>query len=459
MSTIRWRRLLPLAIAVVLVGGIFLWGYQQYTVRKKLEVSLNNKYYRSFYDLLENVQNVEVLLSKVLVAQAPEQDSKIFTEIWQRANAAQANLNQLPLTDIATGRTSKFLTQVGDYSFTLLQKVAAGQPKCQKDWNTLQTLYRQTSTLNTELQDTERRIAEGKLYLGELAQQTGRVVQKEGPKLANGNFQKIEDNLKSFPTLIYDGPFSDKLEEKSAKGITGAKINVFQAKTRILGLIEHRPGTKYMVEGIRRIEGKIPAFQADLISTSGSSGGKERLSVAVSRQGGKLLWYTLSRKVASNKITLAEAREKAAQFLSEKGYKNVTPIYYEQGMGMVVFNFAATQNGVTLYPDQIKVTVALDNGQILGIEATDYLMTHHQRILPKPVLTLTQAREKLSPHLTKISSGRLTLIPRGTANEVLAYEFRGELDQDTFLIYINTSNGNEEQVLRLVRNKEGILSF
>jgi len=374
MSTIRWRRLLPLVTAVVLVGGIFLWGHQQYSVRKQLEVSLNNKYYRSFYDLLDNVQSVEVLLSKALIAQAPDQDSKILSEIWQRANAAQANLNQLPLTDITTGRTSKFLTQVGDYSFTLLQKIADGQPKSQKDWNTLQTLYKQTSNLDTELQDTERRIAEGKLYLGELARQTGRAVRKEGPKLANGNFQKIEDNLKSFPTLIYDGPFSDKLEEKTAKGITGAKINIFEAKARILGLVEHRPGTKYVMEGIRKIEGKIPAFQADLISTSGSSGEKERLSVAVSRQGGKLLWYTLSRKVASNKMTLAEARKKAADFLSEKGYRNVTPIYYEEGAGMAVFNFAATQNGVTLYPDQIKVTVALDNGQILGIEATNYLI-------------------------------------------------------------------------------------
>ena len=459
MSTIRWRRLLPLVIAVVLLGGLFLWGQQQYTVRKQLEVSLNNKYYRSFYDLLENVQNVEVLLSKVLVAQAAEQDSKIFTQIWQRANAAQANLNQLPLPDITTGRTSKFLTQVGDYSFMLLQKVAASQPKCQKDWDTLQTLYKQTSSLNTELQDTERKIAEGKLYLSELAQQTSRVVQKEGPKLANGNFQEIEDNLKSFPTLIYDGPFSDKLEERTARGITGAKINVFQAKARVLELVEHRPGTKYMVEGIRKTEGKIPAYQADLISTSASSREKERLSVAVSRQGGKLLWYTLSRKVASNKITLAEAREKAVKFLSEKGYINMIPIYYEQGAGMVVFNFTATQNGVTLYPDQIKVTVALDNGQIFGIEATDYLMTHHQRIIAKPGLTLAQAKGKLSSHLTKIGGGRLTLIPRGTDNEVLAYEFRGELEHDTFLIYINAANGKEEQVLRLVRNKEGILSF
>jgi len=137
----------------------------------------------------------------------------------------------------------------------------------------------------------------------------------------------------------------------------------------------------------------------------------------------------------------------------------MTPIYYEQGAGMVIFNFAATQNGVILYTDQIKVTVALDNGQILGIEATDYLMTHHQRVIAKPSLTLAQARGKLSPHLTRINSGRLTLIPKETANEVLAYEFRGELNQDTFLIYINASNGKEEQVLRLVRNKEGILSF
>jgi len=86
-------------------------------------------------------------------------------------------------------------------------------------------------------------------------------------------------------------------------------------------------------------------------------------------------------------------------------------------------------------------------------------MTHHRRTLPVPRLMPSQARAKLSTHLKNVSGGRLVLIPAGAEQEKLTYEFRGQLDNDTFLIYINALNGKEEQVLRLVRNQEGILSF
>ena len=457
MHRSRWRWLLPSVIGVVLLGSFFYWSYQQFTIRKQLEIALSNKYYCAFYDLLENVQNVEVLLSKVLVAQAPEQDSKIFTEIWQRANAAQTNLNQLPLPDITMGRTSKFLTQVGDYSYSLLGEVAAGESKNEKDWENLRKLYKQTSALNTELQDMERKIAEGKLYMSELVRQTGWLIRREGPKLANGNFQEMEKHLKNFPTLIYDGPFSDHLEKRTPKGLTGKKISAAQAGDHALQFIDRHPGTNYTVARTRTSEGKIPAYHVEIASPPPQA--NQRITVAISRQGGRLLWYASARDIGKDKISIAAAREKARKFLVQKGYQNMAPIYYEQGSGLAIFNFAAMQDGIILYPDQIKVTVALDNSQVLGVEATGFLMTHHRRTLPIPRLMPSQARAKLSAHLKNISGGRLVLIPAGMEQEKLTYEFRGQLDNDTFLIYINALNGKEEQVLRLIRNKEGILSF
>lgn len=452
----RW--LLPSIIAVLLIGGLSYWGYQQFNVRKQLEIALNNKYYRTFYDLLENVKNVEVLLSKVLVAQAPEQDSAIFTEIWQRANAAQANLNQLPLPDIVMGRTSKFLTQVGDYSYSLLNKTAEGKAKDSEEWLTLSKLYQQTSALNTELQDMEKKIADGKLYLNELARQTDKVMRKEGPKLANGNFQQIEEHLKSFPTLVYDGPFSDHLEKTSPKGLTGKNISAAQAGSLALQFIDRLPDTNYTVEKIRKSEGKIPSYHVEIASRPQQPG--ERITVALSQQGGHLLWHTSDRIIdKNNKINIVEAREKARLFLNQKGFQDMMYTYYEQGGGAAIYNFAATQNGIILYPDQIKVTVALDNGQILGTEAESFVMTHHKRELPAPRLTPSQARSKLSSHLKNISGGRLVLIPTNTNQEKLTYEYRGQLDNNTFLIYINALDGKEERVLRLIRNSEGILSL
>lgn len=454
------RRLIIFAAAlgVILAGSLGFWGYHQFTVRRQLETALTNKYYRSFYETINHIQNVEVLLSKLLVAQAPEVDSRILLEIWQRANAAQANLNQLPLPDVSLGRTAKFLTQVGDYAYSLSKKVSAGEEKSSKDWETLKQLYRQASTLNTDLQDIERQIAAGKLYLSELSRQTGRVLQHKDAALAGRSFQKIEEDMKGVPTLIYDGPFSDHLEKTAPKGLTGEKITVDQARKKALEFIDRAyPAENYAVERVLPSKGKIAAHLVEIASRVPTF--HEKITVAVSETGGHVLWYANNRNVGERKIDLAGAKEKAAKFLAGRGYADMVPTYYEQGGGMAIFNFAATQNGVLLYPDQVKVSVALDNGQVLGLEAAGYYMTHHPRDLPRPGITPLEARKKLSPQLTNVAGGRLVLIPAGTEEEKLAYEFRGELDNDTFLIYINAQTGKEEQVLRLVRNPEGVLTL
>ncbi|MEW6425543.1 MAG: PepSY1/2 domain-containing protein, partial [Bacillota bacterium] len=242
------------------------------------------------------------------------------------------------------------------------------------------------------------------------------------------------------------------------KELTGGKITADQAGKKALEFIDRRyPPENYVVERVSINKGKIRAYNVDIASRLLSF--QEKAAVALSETGGHVLWYTNARNVGKQSLSLEQAREKAKEFLIRRGYRDMLPTYYEHGGGVAIFNFAATQNGVILYPDQIKVTVALDNGQVLGMEAAGYLMNHHRREIPRPRLTAAQARAKLSPHLKNITGGHLAVIPIGTDQEKLVYEFRGQLDNDTFLVYINALDGKEEQVLRLVRNREGILTL
>lgn len=449
--------LLPLAVAVAVAGYLGYWGYQQLTVRRQMETALNNKYQRSFYGLLENVQNMEVLLSKSLVARGPEQDGRIFMELWQRSNAAQADLSQLPLTEVQVNRTAKFLTQVGDYSHSLLTHVAGGGEKTKEQWDTLNRLYRQSADLNSELHSIEASIAGGKLYLGELTGAAGRRIQRRGVQLADGQFQTVERHMQSFPTLVYDGPFSDHLEKTTARGLSGGKIDAARARSVAVQALSANPHTDYVVQRVTQSRGKIPFYRVEIAARPARGG--EGVSVAVSNQGGHLLWLADSRSPGRAVWSIPRARAAALGYLKEHGFGAMKPVYYEKRQGLAVFNFAATQNNVVLYPDQVKVTVALDNGQVTGLEATDYWLNHRPRDLPRPALSREAARSRLSPRLQRVSGGSLVLIPTPAGGEKLAYEFRGELGADSFLIYIDALDGREDQVLRLVRSGEGVLTL
>ena len=81
--------------------------------------------------------------------------------------------------------------------------------------------------------------------------------------------------------------------------------------------------------------------------------------------------------------------------------------------------FAATQNGVILYPDLIKVEVALDSGGVVGFDQTAYLTNHIDRSLKTPLFSEREAKEALKGGI-ETKAPRLTVIPLVGAREILA---------------------------------------
>ena len=71
--------------------------------------------------------------------------------------------------------------------------------------------------------------------------------------------------------------------------------------------------------------------------------------------------------------------QKEKEFLNNHGFKDMKETYYLKQDGIVTINYAYTQNNVVIYSDLIKVKIALDNGEVLGIETTGYLNNHTQR--------------------------------------------------------------------------------
>ncbi|GBF35684.1 spore germination protein YpeB [Desulfocucumis palustris] len=454
MKDKKW--MLSLTLGLVLVAALGFWGYRQADARRTMEAALNNKYQRAFYDLTTHVQNMEVLLSKTLVGQETRQDTFLLMNLWQEADAAQKELGQIPVPDGLMTRTMKYLTQVGDYANTLAKQTIDGKPKTDEQWRTLRYLYSQSSGLNEELHNIESHVADGRLTLSELTTQTRKGLRKEGPQLANNNLQTLDKKMQQFPTLIYDGPFSDHLADKKPLGITGDSINADQARSKALGFIDRRGNKDYVANVVHTQKGRTPSYQVDITSCPVRE--NERITAAISRQGGNVLWMLNSRAIGDKKVSLESAGDRAAKFLAGKGFKNMQSTYHEVQDRLAIYNFAATQGGVVLYPDLVKVSVALDTGQVVGFEASNYWDSHRDRKISAPRLTLAQARKKLSPHLEGVSGGRLALIPLSPDTETLTYEFKGNLGKDVFLVYINADNGREERLLRVVDTEEGVLT-
>ena len=170
---------------------------------------------------------------------------------------------------------------------------------------------------------------------------------------------------------------------------------------------------------------------------------------------GIVTWFTDTRQVEAARIQRDEAIERAKAFLERIGYKGMDATYSSIEFNIATIPFVAVVDGVRVYPDMVKVQVALDNGDILGFDAVGYIMNHSDdRVVQKPRLSEDEARERVNSELD-VQTTRLALIPSFSDEDTLCYEFLGKYGTDDYIVYINALTGEEERILKVINLPQG----
>jgi spore germination protein len=440
-------------IAILALIGVSLWGYYQSRRLRDMQILMSNQYNRAFVDLTDSVDNVEVLMAKSLITSTPVSTSKMLGEIWRQSNLAQTNIGQLPISPPVLEKTSNFLTQAGDMAFALNTKTMNGVPLSEKEYGALKKLHGYAVSLQKSLQGIENQINNGKLSWGNFKTKglSLNMTNKSNPQ-AN-QFQNIDKNFQEYPTLIYDGPYSDHMLNTKPMGLANKKVTVAEARTIAINFIG-----KNKVKDVKQLEsnnlGNIKTYRFNVLYNNS----KEPAEVDVTQQGGQVYMMLKNRPIGRETIDMNKAKKMAQDFLVSKGFKNMIDTYYQKVDGTAVISYAYRQNGVNVYPDLVKVKIALDDGEIIGLEDKGYLYNHRARNIPATTLTIEQARAKINNKINIVRQGR-AIIPTDFKTEKYCYEFMGKVDDRDFIVYINALTGAEEDVLMLVNTPNGTLTM
>ncbi|NLJ77847.1 MAG: germination protein YpeB [Tissierellia bacterium] len=444
-----------LALALILAVG---WGYGEYRNKNQLGIALENHYQRLFFDIKKHVENVQVNLSKALVSQSRDQNVLLLSQIMNEAYFAQDKLGQMPVTHAETSKTEKFLNQVADYSFELIKSHLDGKALTKEQRKALGNLRGNSATFNEELAKLQSELADRDFMMSSLNKRQSKKVREGNEKILMTSIGSVEQNMAETPELIYDGPFSDQMINRKPVGLSGGNVSKEQAKMAAKRFFGEKRVNKItsFEEGKNAADMRIPAHTFNIEPANASK--ELAVYIGVTRQGGKVLWMANSRPVSKANISIDQAQDKALKFLKNKGFDNMEPNYYLKSDNTVLFNFAAKEKDVTIYPDLVKVKVALDNGEAVGFDASSYYLNHRgDRNIEKAKITSKEARSKIRTNYD-INSIRLALIPKGK-EEVLCYEFKGKYEGSDYIIYINALDGKEEQILQLIKDDNGTLTF
>ena len=402
------------------------------------QTQLQYGYMRAVEDLSLSLDNIKTTLSKGFYSNSPTMMTQLSAKLWSEASAAKAALAQLPVEELNLEQTYKFLSQVGNYSKSLSEKFSGGEELSGDEKENLKTLYGYAEDLSNKMWQMERRIENGELSFTDINTSGAQSVS------VTEGFTDFEEGFSNYPTLIYDGPFSDHILEKEPLMVKGKQeVTKEQAAEKA----KQASGADSLVisdeEG-----GKMPSYVFENTNTV----------VSVTKQGGFFSYMLKYRSVGEPSLSATQATAVAKDYMKTLGIENMTETYYELNGGMCICNFAGTQNGVVLYTDLIKIGVALDDGEILSFDARGYITNHTTRDLDTPSITEEEAAAKLSKTLN-IMETNLCVIPSDGMNERYCYEFLcTEPDGKQVLVYINADSGEEEQILLLQISGNGRLT-
>ncbi len=437
-------RIISYLVAVIAVVGIM--AAQGAGNVNSLKQRIKTDMSRSVEDLSAGLESIKNTLDKGIYAGTPPMMSHLSQKLLSDASAAKISLSQLPVSELHLENTYKFLSQVGNYASGMAKRCSAGETLSNEDKENLKKLAGYAKTLSDNMWSVEQRINSGELSYEKTSGELNGTENERQPRYITEGFTEFEEGFDSYPTLIYDGPFSDHILEKEPLMLKNAEeVSLSDAQA----MAEKASGKTGLYHSeLADEQGKMPSYVFS----------EDSVTVSVTKNGGYLSYMTNYRKVENRSLSAENAVKKAEIFLSTIGINDVTDTYYEINENICTINFAATKGDITFYTDLIKVSVAMDNGEILGADCRGYLVNHTDRALEAPKLSKVKASESVSD-LLSINKVKLCVIPSEGLNEHYCYEFSCTAENGgQVLTYINADNGYEEQILLLKISENGTLT-
>ncbi|MDQ0225078.1 germination protein YpeB [Bacillus sp. 7586-K] len=438
-----------IGLLTVAVVGTGYWGYKEHQEKDAVLIQAENNYQRAFHDLTYKIDQLHDQIGATLAMNSKDSLSPALVDVWRLSSEAQSNVGQLPLTLLPFNKTEEFLAGISDFTYRTAVRDLDNEPLSDDEYKSLKSMYKQSANIQEELRNVQHLVIENNLRWMdvELALASG---QKQMDNTIIDGFKTVEENVGAYSEANSD-PTLTMMKTSAAKGfnhLEGKEITSKEAKQIAKQFVEN---------GVKDINvtknGDGSSYEFYSVSMHDKKNNID-LNMDITKKGGHPIYLVQNRDIKENKISLNDATNKARNFLEKHGFKDLDLFESAQYDNVGVFSFVSIYNGVRIYPDAIRMKVALDNGEVIGFSARDYLAAHKKREIPKPKITRDDAAKKLNPSL-EVQEDRLALIMNEFGEEILCYEFLGTIDEDSYRIFINAENGSEEKVEKL-KNPEPI---
>ncbi|MDP4152831.1 MAG: germination protein YpeB [Bacillota bacterium] len=438
-------RIISVCVAVVVVTAGF--SVNQFMVSRSYRNQIKAGYQRSLFDLNSYISQIGTTLEKNMIASSPAQMVKLSSDIWRLSGAAKASLAELPLSAYNIEKLQKYLSQVGDYVYTLSQKAVSGTGISKEEYTNMEYLYQYNKELSDELQDMSYDYFNDQSDFAEVISSKKTLLdfftRRKLPDMG-ANLSGSLDRIKEYPELNYEGLFSSHQEKVPPIFLQNAN-NVTIAEARHSAAVFLQCNDSDLKDAGETL-GKIQTYNFSI----------DNKTVTVSKQGGYVITLLAEKVGTDQKISKEDAIAKAQALLNRIGLANMINTYNQVSGAEITMNFVYYNNNIVYYNDLVQVQVCMETGNICGYDSRGYMSNHDvNRTFSANGINTGDLLKKLSDGLTPVKY-RFAVIPNDAKVEVLTLEVMCEdKNKNQFLVFLNTTSGKEERISMLNSNDQG----
>ena len=409
------------ALAIIAVLGIY-----SYISYKNLAAYRQSSRYASmlaFEETVSAVDRMSATLAKSMYATDGAMCSKICSQVYADAMAAEAALSTLPFATHELEEICGYLNQVGDYAYTLCSTAAQNGFE-KEDVENLTELSGVASGLAQSLRELQGSVHEGSILMDRRERELINVGRNKDSGNVSDEFLRFESEFPHRSSLRYDGRYSRQDEDEAVQSKL-SDAEVLAQAARFAGLSPTELKLSYEYEG----------GDGRKCYTAGE------MRICVDKTGVESM--SQSRIVEDSRISLEKAEEIASAFLEKQGYSSLRLSEKEEQGALARFKFTAMQNDVELSDRYVSLAVALDDGSIYFFSRENY---DSSKVDAYWGITQQQAEDTLPESLTLTDSAKVVIESEG-GTETACYRLRctnGENEPVT--IYVDASSGRQSRI-------------
>ncbi|TQR19790.1 PepSY1/2 domain-containing protein [Psychrobacillus vulpis] len=410
-------------IASVAVVIFVVYHFSVQAKNTRLENALANQYSNQLTSASEKLVKLSDSIDQTLLFKDQAALQQPLEDVWRLSSDVRASISALPIDSETSTLWMNYLSRIGNGA-TLVSNGKVPIEEWQKNMTSARDNLR---SLSDQWAFTNREDGKRDYIISSFVQNKANKDSVESWKALGNSVKAYTES--DFPMTASE---TDQQKKKDLKHIEDSEVTVDQMKQKFMELFpELKDATIHITESSENAP--YPFYHIKFHKGI-------RIGYAdFTKKGGHLLSYLLERPFDNTTISVEQMKEKASKYMKSFNYDDTSLVEYRENHIAWHLSYARkdSESDALIYADGIQLKIAKDNGELLGLNAMEYIQK--EKIAPQEVKPIDY-KELFSGNFT-VEEERLAFVENKQLQQRLAYELVMRNDSiGTYRIYIDTEN-------------------